>query len=117
MNIQLNHIFHSLADDTRRDILKRLSRTELSVSEIADSYDMSLPAVSKHLSVLENANLISRRRNGKKFMIHTNSQELKQIDDWISYFRNFWTESFEKMDGYLTELQKGDTQIGKDAHG
>ena len=116
MNIQLNHVFHSLADDTRRDILQRLTNKELSVSEIAKPYNMSLPAVSKHLSVLETANLITRRRDGKKFLIHSNPNELKKIHDWILHFEKFWNESFEKMDDYLTKIQKGDMQIGKDAH-
>lgn len=107
MNIQLDLIFNSLADGTRRDILKRLIRQELSVSEVAEPYDMSLAAVSKHLKVLERANFLGRRRDGKKYILRADIEPLKKIDSWIEYYREFWDESFNKLDDYLTELQRG----------
>ena len=108
MNIQLDQIFSSLADGTRRDILKRLVRKELSVSEVAEPYDMSLAAVSKHLKVLERAHLLGRRRDGKRYILSADIKPLKQIDNWIEFYREFWEESFNKLDDYLTELQRVD---------
>ena len=113
MSTQLDQIFHSLADGTRRDILERISLEELSVSDIAHPYDMSLAAVSKHLSVLENANLIKRKRQGKKFMLRTRPRKLKLVDNWIQFYRKFWKESLDKMDSYLTSLQKGENESDK----
>ncbi len=106
MNIQLDLIFNSLADGTRRDILKRLVRQELSVSEVAEPYDMSLAAVSKHLKVLERANLLGRRRDGKRYILRADTEPLKKIDTWIDFYRKYWEESFNKLDDYLMELQK-----------
>lgn len=106
MNVQLDQIFNSLADSTRRDILKRLVREELSVSEVAKPYSMSLAAVSKHLKVLEKANLLGRRRDGKKYILHADIEPLKKIDNWIDFYRKYWEEAFDKLDDYLTELQK-----------
>lgn len=108
MNIQLDTIFSSLADSTRRDIMKRLVQQELTVSEIAKSYDMSLAAISKHLKVLENANLLGRRRKGKWHILQADVTPLKQVDDWIDFYRKYWEEAFNKLDDYLTELQRGD---------
>ncbi len=106
MNVQLDLIFNSLADSTRRDILKRLVREELSVSEVAEPYDMSLAAVSKHLKVLERANLLGRRRNGKRYILRADIEPLKKVDNLIEFYRRHWEEAFIKMDDYLTELQK-----------
>jgi len=114
MSQALDTIFHSLAHTTRRDILHRLCEKELSVTEIATKYDMSMAAVSKHLGVLEQADLISRRRDGKRFLLHSNPETLQTVDEWISFYRKFWTESFEKLDSYLTTLQKGDNEHGTD---
>ena len=110
MNIQLDLIFNSLADGTRRDILKRLVRQELSVSEVAEPYDMSLAAVSKHLKVLERANLLGRRRDGKRYILRAEIEPLRKVDSWIDFYRRHWEESFNKLDDYLTELQK---EIGR----
>ncbi len=112
MNVQLDLIFNSLADSTRRDILKRLVRQELSVSEVAEPYDMSLAAVSKHLKVLERANLLGRRRDGKRYILRADIAALKKVDNWIEYYREFWDESFNKLDDYLTELQRVDNKKG-----
>ncbi|MHA2171503.1 MAG: ArsR/SmtB family transcription factor [Candidatus Kariarchaeaceae archaeon] len=108
MSIQLDLIFNSLADGTRRDILKRLVRQELSVTEVAEPYDMSLAAVSKHLKVLERANLLGRRRDGKRYILRANIEPLKKVDNWIDFYRKHWEEAFDKLDDYLADLQKGD---------
>jgi DNA-binding transcriptional ArsR family regulator len=110
MNLQLDAIFHSLADSTRRDILLQLSLKEQSVSEISLHYNMSMAAVSKHVNVLEQASLISRRRDGKKFMLQSNPVTLRKVDEWMEFYRKFWMKSFEKLDSYLTTLQKGETE-------
>ena len=88
--------------------MKRLVRNELSVTEIAEPYNMSLAAISKHLKVLERANLLHRRRNGKMYMLNANIEPLKQVDNWIDFYRKYWEGAFDKMDEYLTELQKGE---------
>ena len=106
--MQLDLIFNSLADSTRRDILKRLVNQELSVSEVAEPYNMSLAAVSKHLKVLERANLLNRRRDGKRYILRTDIEPLKKIDNWIDFYRKYWEEAFNKLDDYLNDLQKGD---------
>lgn len=108
MNVQLDNIFSSLADPTRRDIMKRLVSYELSVSEIAKAYNMSLAAVSKHIKVLEKANLLLRRRQGKLHILQANVTPLKEVDQWIDFYRKYWEEAFDEMDDYLAELQQGD---------
>ena len=112
MSVALDTIFHSLANSTRRDILHRLCNAELSVSEVAEEYDMSMAAVSKHLNVLEQADLITRRRDGKRFLLHSNPTTLQTVDEWISFYRKFWTQSFVKLDQYLTTLQQGEHEDG-----
>ncbi len=107
MNAQLDLIFNSLADSTRRDILKRLAKQELSVSEVAEKYDMTLAAVSKHLKVLERSKLLTRRRDGKKYILKAEFEPLKKVDNWIEFYREYWEKVFNNMDDYLTELQKG----------
>lgn len=102
----LDHVFKSLSDSTRRDILRRLVQHELSISEIADPYDLTYAAVSKHIKVLEDANLVKRRREGKRFMLKTNSSPFILIDDWMEYYRNHWSEVFDQLDNYLVELQQ-----------
>ena len=109
---QLDVIFHSLADSTRRDILRRISREELSVTQIAQPYDISMAAVSKHISVLENADLIKRRREGKGYMLGSNPATLQKIDEWMEFYRQYWITSFDKMDSYLTTLQEGEKNGG-----
>ncbi|MFW9855497.1 MAG: ArsR/SmtB family transcription factor [Candidatus Thorarchaeota archaeon] len=108
MSVQLDQIFRSLADKTRRDILKRLVQKELSISEIAAPYDMSLAMVSKHLKKLEIAGLLGRRREGRWYILRTNVKPLKQVDKWIDFYRKYWEEAFDKLDEYLTDLQKGE---------
>ena len=96
----------ALADPTRRAILARLAKGEATVNELAAPFDISLPAVSRHLKVLEVAGLISRGREAQWRPCKLEAQALKRVDDWISRYRRFWSGSFDKMDAYLAELKK-----------
>ncbi len=95
----------ALADPTRRAILARLAKGETTVNEIAKPFDISLPAVSRHLKVLEAAGLISRGREAQWRPCRLEPQALKVVDGWLSRYRRFWTQSFDKMDAYLAELK------------
>lgn len=101
----LSSTFAALADPTRRAILARLSQGDLSVTELAEPFDMSLPAVSKHLKVLEHAGLITRRRSAQWRPCQLQAAALKEVADWVEEYRRFWTESFDRLDDYLKELQ------------
>ena len=104
----LSATFAALADPTRRAILARLASGESSVLEIAKPFDMSLPAVSKHLKVLERAGLIERGREAQWRPCRLQANPLKGVADWVEYYRHFWEESFDKLDHYLKELQRRD---------
>jgi DNA-binding transcriptional ArsR family regulator len=104
----LSLTFSALADPTRRAILARLSDGDATVNEIAAPFEMSLPAVSKHLKVLEAAGLITRSRTAQWRPCHLEAGPLKDADGWISRYRRFWEASFERLDDYLKELQAGD---------
>jgi DNA-binding transcriptional ArsR family regulator len=95
----------ALADPTRRAILARLAKGETTVNEIAKPFDISLPAVSRHLKVLEAAGLISRGREAQWRPCRLEPRALKAVDNWLSRYRRFWTESFDRMDAYLAELK------------
>ena len=95
----------ALADPTRRAILARLAKGKATVNEIAKPFDISLPAVSRHLKVLEGAGLISRGREAQWRPCRLEPRALKAVDNWLSRYRRFWTESFDKMDAYLAELK------------
>jgi DNA-binding transcriptional ArsR family regulator len=105
----LDAAFSALADPTRRAILARLARGETSVMELAKPFDMSLPAVSKHLKVLEHAGLISRGREAQWRPCRIEPRALKGIDDWLEHYRRFFDESFDRLDAYLQRLQAGQT--------
>jgi len=102
---QLDRTFSALADRTRRAILSRLATGEASVTELAEPFDMSLPAVSKHLKVLERAGLIVRGRERQWRPARLDAAPLKDADEWIERYRQFWEESYERLDEYLEELQ------------
>ncbi len=108
MNIpadQLSTTFAALADPTRRAILARLATGQASVKKLAQPFDMSLPAVSKHLKVLERAGLIERSRQAQWRPCQLHAAPLKDAADWIEHYRRFWEESFERLDEYLRRLQ------------
>jgi DNA-binding transcriptional ArsR family regulator len=102
---QINSIFQSLADPTRRDILTRITRRELNVSRIAKNYKMSLPAISKHLRVLENAELVIKRQEGRDRIYTVNPRALLEIQRYIEFYTKFWDIRFNKIENMLK--QKG----------
>jgi DNA-binding transcriptional ArsR family regulator len=95
----------ALADPTRRAIVARLARGEASVSELARPFDMTLPAVSKHLKVLERAGLITRGRDAQRRPCRLEAKRLKEVSDWLDSYRQFWEQSFDRLDAYLTKIQ------------
>ena len=95
----------ALADPTRRAILARLSQGEATVNELAEPFDMSLPSISRHLKVLERAGLIERGREAQWRPCRLRAKPLKEIGDWVGHYRKFWEQSFDRLDGYLKELQ------------
>jgi DNA-binding transcriptional ArsR family regulator len=101
----LSATFAALADPTRRAILARLTSGEASVNELAEPFDMSLPAISKHLKVLERAGLISHSQDAQRRPRRLEPQRLKEIAEWLGTYREFWEASFSRLDDYLEELQ------------
>ena len=104
---QLNRTFSALADPTRRAILARLAAGEASVTELAEPFEMTLPAVSKHLKVLERAGLIARGRERQWRPARLEAGPLKEVAEWTARYRRFWEESYDRLDEYLEELQGG----------
>jgi DNA-binding transcriptional ArsR family regulator len=103
----LSATFAALADPTRRAILSRLATEgEVSVNDLAAPFRMSLPAVSKHLKVLERAKLITRGRNAQWRPCRIEARPMKEAVDWLEHYRIFWEQSFDRLDDYLKELQK-----------
>jgi DNA-binding transcriptional ArsR family regulator len=103
---QLSLTFAALADPTRRAILARLASGEASVKELAEPFEMSLPAVSKHLKVLERAGLIERGRQAQWRPARLDAGPLRDVSEWVERYRKFWEESFDKLAEYLQELQE-----------
>ncbi|MDB5327286.1 MAG: Transcriptional regulator, ArsR family [Phycisphaerales bacterium] len=101
----LSLAFSALADPTRRAILKRLSHGERSVNELAGPFRMSLPGISKHLKVLEKAGLISRSRDAQFRPCRLNPAAMKNVADWVEFYRQFWEQSFDRLDVYLKQVQ------------
>ena len=101
--LPLDNIFGSLADPTRRDILARLQLGQLNVSEIAEPYDMSLAAVSKHLKILEQAKLIMKRRKGKEQIVSLEPAAIMQAADYFKQYQQMWADRFDRLDAYLQE--------------
>ena len=101
----LSSTFSALADPTRRAILARLAQGECSVSELAEPFAMSLPAVSKHLRVLERAGLVAKRRDAQRRPCRIEAAPLKQVADWAEHYRELWEQRLDRLEGYLKELQ------------
>ena len=106
----LSSVFSALADPTRRAILERLSRGEATVTELAAPFAMSLPAVSKHLKVLERAGLISRGREAQWRPCRLEASSMKEAATWLDAYRRLWEDSFDRLDAYLAELQKDEPE-------
>ena len=113
MQDQLSLTFSALADPTRRAILARLSSGEASVSELCEPFEITMPAISRHLKVLEHAGLVTRGRNAQWRPVRLEAAPLKDIAGWVEHYRQFWDQSFNRMDAYLRELQKGDDNAKK----
>jgi DNA-binding transcriptional ArsR family regulator len=110
---QLNNTFSALADPTRRAILAKLALGELTVSELSKPFDMSAPAITKHLKVLQRANLIEQGRQAQWRPCRLNAAPLKHVDEWLERYRQFWEESFNRLDVYLRQLQAKERKHGR----
>ena len=110
---RLSSTFSALADPTRRAILARLCLGEATVGELAQPFDISLPAVSKHLKVLERAKLITRGREAQWRPCKLKAAPLKDAAEWIDHYRQFWEQSFDRLDDYLRDIQLKDKKRGR----
>jgi DNA-binding transcriptional ArsR family regulator len=108
MTDPLSNTFAALADPTRRAILAKLAIGEASVTELAEPFEMSLPAVSKHLKVLEKAGLIARGREAQWRPCRIDAQPLKEVSDWVEAYRTIWEQRLDRLDAYLRELKNRD---------
>src|SRR5262245_12768938 len=114
---RLSATFAALADPPRRAILTRLAGGEATVGELAEPFEMSLPAISKHLKVLENAGLIARGREAQWRPCRLEAEPLKEVADWVERYRRHWEESFDRLDDYLRELKKRELKNKEKKHG
>ena len=112
---QLSTTFGALADPTRRAILARLAAGEASVKELSAPFDISQPAISKHLRVLERAGLIERGRQAQWRPRRLRADPLRDVADWVDQYRRHWDESFERLDAYLREMQLNDAEPEKES--
>ncbi|HLA82840.1 MAG TPA: metalloregulator ArsR/SmtB family transcription factor [Thermoleophilia bacterium] len=110
---RLSVTFAALADPTRRAILARLTSGEASVTELAEPFDMSLPAVSKHLKVLQRAGLVARGRRAQWRPCRLRGGPLKEVADWVERYRRFWEQSFDRLDEYLRKTQRKGKERGR----
>jgi DNA-binding transcriptional ArsR family regulator len=110
---RLSATFSALADPTRRAILARLALGETSVSDLAQPFDMSLPAVSKHLKVLERAGLVARGREAQWRPCRLEAGPMKEATDWLEAYRRFWEQSFDRLEDYLRELKASERAQGR----
>ena len=113
---QLSTTFAALADPTRRAILSRLAEGEASVTELARPFDLSLPGISKHLKVLQQAGLVRQSRKAQWRPCRLDAARLKEAADWVGEYRQFWEESFERLDEYLATVQKEETHDSEGRH-
>jgi DNA-binding transcriptional ArsR family regulator len=110
MSDRLSTTLQALADPTRRAILARLALGETTVTELAEPFKMSQPAVSKHLKVLERAGLIARGREAQWRPCRLEAGPLREVNDWLEHYRRFWDQSLDRLDAYLQELQAQEAQ-------
>ncbi len=113
----LSHTFAALADPTRRAILARLASGECSVTELAEPFEMSMPAVSKHLRVLERAGLIARGREAQWRPCRLEPAPLKEVADWAERYRRIWEARLDRLDDYLQQLKKQELKKKEKRHG
>ena len=98
---ELDRLFHALSDTTRRGILLRVRESDKTVNEIAAQFDISLPAVSKHLSVLEEAGLLSRRKQGRKRICHVEPRQLQNASEWLRFYQSFWNDRLDNLKDFI----------------
>src|SRR6188768_1666848 len=110
---QLSTTFAALADPTRRAILARLTAGEASVTELAEPFDMSMPAISKHLKVLERAGLVARGREAQWRPCRLDPAPLKDVAAWVERYREMWEQRFDRLDDYLRQLQREEKKHGR----
>jgi DNA-binding transcriptional ArsR family regulator len=110
---RLSSTFAALADPTRRAILARLALGETSVSELAEPFDMSMPAISKHLKVLERAGLVARGREAQWRPCRLEAGPMKDATAWLEHYRQFWEQSFDRLEDYLRELKAQEKAQGR----
>jgi DNA-binding transcriptional ArsR family regulator len=113
-NDRLSTTFAALSDPTRRAILARLIQGEVSVNELAEPFDMSLPAISRHLKVLERAGLISRGRTAQWRPCRLEAAPMRDAAGWLEQYRQYWEQSFDRLEGYLKALQATEEKRGSD---
>lgn len=109
---ELDLVFSTLADPTRRAILARLAKGEASVKELAEPFDMSQPAISKHIKVLERAGLVSRGRDAQRRPVRIEAKPLAEVAAYVERYRKFWEEGFDRLDAYLQELKAREDSDG-----
>jgi len=114
---QLSTTFSALADPTRRAILSRLATGEASVTELAEPFEMSMPAVSKHLKVLERAGLIARGRDAQWRPCRLRAEPLREVSDWVERYRAMWEQRLDRLDDYLRELQSNEKRTDASPRG
>ena len=114
MTDRLSDTFSALADPTRRAILARLALGEATVTELSEPFSLTQPAISKHLKVLERAGLITRGRTAQWRPCRLEVGPLKSAFDWVEHYRRFWEESFDRLDDYLTTIQRKENDNGHD---
>ncbi|MCM3399171.1 metalloregulator ArsR/SmtB family transcription factor [Oceanobacillus profundus] len=102
----LNEIFHALSDPTRREIVYMMSQKERTVSELAEPFDMSLAAISKHIKVLERANFVERNVRGRTHICRLNAASLSQVSEWLRFYERFWSNRFDPLEKELIKAQK-----------
>jgi DNA-binding transcriptional ArsR family regulator len=116
MQDHLSTTFAALADPTRRAILAKLASGEASVTELAEPFSMSMPAISKHLKVLERARLITRGREAQWRPCRLDAAPLRDVAGWVDHYKRFWEESLDRLGEYLQSLQQGDLQKKEKLH-
>lgn len=104
----LNDIFHALADSTRREMVQMMAEKERTVSELAEPFDMSLAGISKHLKVLERANLVERSIHGRTHICRLNAESLSQATQWLQFYERFWNNRFDLLENELMKAKKNE---------
>ena len=102
-SVRLDHVFHALSDATRRAVLRRVAQRPHTVNELAEPFDISLNAVSKHLKVLERAQLITRQKQGRTHYCQLDASTMKFADDWLQFYKQFWSNRLDSLGQFLQD--------------